>query len=153
MDLLPDFKDLLSALAASNADYLVVGGWAVGFHGEPRYTKDLDLLIGSDPANLVRVAAALATFGAPPSIVEQVRSLRPDEFLFLGTPPARVDILRAVPGVDFAEAHARGERVTWDGVPVSIIGFDDLLASKRAAGREKDERDVRALLRTPRPPR
>ncbi|HEX7602799.1 MAG TPA: hypothetical protein VF316_14385 [Polyangiaceae bacterium] len=48
MDLLPDFKDLLSALAASNADYLVVGGWAVGFHGEPRYTKDLDLLIGPD---------------------------------------------------------------------------------------------------------
>lgn len=154
MDLLPDFKDLLSALAASNADYLVVGGWAVGFHGEPRYTKDLDLLIGSDPANLVRVAAALATFGAPASIVEQVRGLRPDEFLFLGTPPARVDILRAVPGVDFSEAHARCERVTWDGVPVSIIAFDDLLASKRAAGREKDERDVRALLRSrPHPPR
>ena len=154
MDLLPDFKDLFSALAASNADYLVVGGWAVGFHGEPRYTKDLDLLIGSDPENLVRVATALATFGAPPSIVEHVRGLRPDEFLFLGTPPARVDILRAVPGVDFAEAHGRGERVTWDGVLVSIIAFDDLIASKRAAGREKDERDVRALLRSrPRPQR
>ena len=148
MDLLPDFKDLLSALAASSADYLVVGGWAVGFHGEPRYTKDLDLLIGPDPANLLRVATALQTFGAPPGIVEQVRELRPDEFVFLGTPPARVDILRAVPGVDFAEAHARGERVTWDGVPVSIISFDDLIASKVAAGREKDQRDVRALLRT-----
>ena len=147
MDLLPDFKDLLSALADSNADYLVIGGWAVGFHGEPRYTKDLDLLIGADPANLTRVASALQTFGAPPSIVEQVRSLAPDEFLFVGTPPARVDILRSVPGVDFAEAHARREQVSWDGVSVSMIAFDDLVASKRAAGREKDERDVRALLR------
>jgi predicted nucleotidyltransferase len=147
MDLLPDFKDLLSALADSNADYLVIGGWAVGFHGEPRYTKDLDLLIGVDPANLTRVASALETFGAPPGIVEQVRALTPDEFLFVGTPPARVDILRSVPGIDFAEAHARREQVTWDGVSVSIIAFDDLVASKRAAGREKDERDVRALLR------
>lgn len=68
MDLLPDFKDLLSALAASNADYLVVGGWAVGFHGEPRYKKDLDLLIGPDAENVVRVASALATFGAPADI-------------------------------------------------------------------------------------
>jgi hypothetical protein len=147
MDLIPDFRDLLSALAASNADYLVVGGWAVGFHGEPRYTKDLDLLIGLDPANILRVAVALETFGAPPTIVEQVRALKPDEFLFLGTPPARVDILRSVPGVDFAEAHARRDQVTWDGVSVSMIAFDDLLASKKAAGREKDLRDVRALLR------
>ena len=148
MDLLPDFKDLLSALAASSADYLIVGGWAVGFHGEPRYTKDLDLLIGPDAENIPRVAAALAAFGAPRDIVDQLRSLGPEEFLFLGAPPARVDILRAVPGVDFAEAHARRAQVTWDGVPVSIIAFDDLLASKRAAGRAKDERDVAALLRT-----
>ena len=147
MDLLPDFKDLLSALAASNADYLVVGGWAVGFHGEPRYTKDLDLLIGLDPENVVRVARALEAFGAPPTIIEQLRTLGTDEFLFLGTPPARVDILRTVPGVEFAEAHLRREQVAWEGVPVSVISFDDLLASKRAAGREKDERDVRALLR------
>jgi hypothetical protein len=64
-----------------------------------------------------RVATALAAFGAPADNVEQVRALGPDEFLFLGAPPARVDILRAVPGVAFAEAHARREQVTWDGVP------------------------------------
>jgi hypothetical protein len=55
---------------------LRVGGWAVGFHGEPRYTKDLDLLIGVDPANLTRVASALETFGAPPSIVAQDQTRR-----------------------------------------------------------------------------
>jgi predicted nucleotidyltransferase len=148
MDLLPDFRDLLSALAVSNAEYVIVGGWAVGYHAEPRFTKDLDLLIGDDPANLARVAHALETFGAPQSIVEQLRSLGPEEFLFLGAPPARVDILRAVPGVDFGSAYARREVVDWDGVTASVIGREDLIAAKKAAGREKDARDLRLLERT-----
>src|ERR1700683_416601 len=107
MDLLPDFKDLLSALADSRADYLVVGGWAVSFHSQPRFTKDLDLLIGTEEANLARVVDAVRRFGAPPTIVEQLTSLGPDEFLFLGAPPARVDLLRAIPGVAFRAAMSR----------------------------------------------
>jgi len=138
----------LSALAASNAEYLVVGGWAVGFHAEPRFTKDLDLLIGTDPENLRRVADAVRAFGAPSGIVEQLAALGADEFLFLGAPPARVDILRAIPGVEFRSALARGVRADWDGVPAIIISKDDLIASKRAAGRERDLRDVKRLERT-----
>jgi predicted nucleotidyltransferase len=145
MDLLPDFKDLLSALAASSAEYLVVGGWAVGFHSEPRFTKDLDLLIGTDPENLARVVDAVRTFGAPPTILEQLATLDEDEFLFLGTPPARVDFLRTIPGVDFPAAMSRAVRVNWDGVPASILSRDDLIASKRAAGRERDLRDLKSL--------
>jgi predicted nucleotidyltransferase len=147
MDLLPDFKDLLSALADSSADYLVVGGWAVGFHSEPRFTKDLDLLIGTDATNLSRVVDALDRFGAPRTIVAQLANLGPDEFLFLGTPPARVDLLRTIPGVDFRSAMARAVRVDWDGVPASILSREDLIASKRAAGRERDLRDLRTLER------
>ena len=145
MDLLPDFKDLLSALADSSAEYLVVGGWAVGFHTEPPFTKDLDLLIGSDPANLLRVVEAVRRFGAPPTIVQQLASLGPDEFLFLGAPPARVDLLRTIPGVDFSEAISRALRVNWDGVPANIISREDLISSKRAAGRERDMRDLKKL--------
>ncbi len=148
MDLLPDFRDLLSALAGSSAEYLVIGGWAVSFHSEPRFTKDLDILIGTDAGNAARVVEALTRFGAPPHTVEQMQSLGPDEFLFFGAPPARVDLLRSVPGVDFAEAYAARAQTTWDGVPVSIIGRTHLLASKRAAGRERDLRDVRALERS-----
>jgi hypothetical protein len=148
MDLLPDFKDLLSALAASNADYLVVGGWAVGFHGEPRFTKDLDLLIGPEPDNLVRVVDAVRTFGAPPAIIEDLRTLGAEEFLFLGAPPARVDLLRSIPGVDFRDALSRAVRVDWDGVPATIISKQDLIASKRAAGRERDLRDLKRLERS-----
>jgi predicted nucleotidyltransferase len=145
MDLHPDFKDLLSALADTNAEYLVVGGWAVGYHAEPRFTKDLDVFIGPSNENLHSVARALAKFGAPDAIIDALRELGPDEFLFLGAPPVRVDILRRVEGVAFAEAYARRVTVNWDGVPVSMIGFDDLVAAKRAAGRERDKRDLKLL--------
>ena len=88
MDLHPDLMDVLWAFSSSNVDYLVVGGWAVSVHSEPRFTKDLDLLIGSAPDNLERAARALALFGAPETIVAQARSLGPDEFLFFAIPPA-----------------------------------------------------------------
>ncbi|MGA7124518.1 MAG: nucleotidyl transferase AbiEii/AbiGii toxin family protein [Polyangiaceae bacterium] len=145
MDLHPDFKDLLSALADTNAEYLVVGGWAVGYHAEPRFTKDLDLFIGPSKENLDAVARALARFGAPGDIVDTIRGLGPDEFLFLGASPVRIDILRRVDGVVFGDAYARRVTVQWDGVPVSIIAFDDLVASKKAAGRERDRRDLELL--------
>jgi hypothetical protein len=145
MDLHPDFRDLLSALAATNAEYMVVGGWAVGYHAEPRFTKDLDVFIGPSDENLQAVANALAKFGAPPEIIDTLRGLGPDEFLFLGAAPVRVDILRRVDGVSFAEAYARREVALWDDVPVSVIGFDDLVAAKKAAGRERDRRDLKLL--------
>jgi predicted nucleotidyltransferase len=145
MDLHPDFRDLLSALAATNAEYLVVGGWAVGYHAEPRFTKDLDVFIGPSNENLEAVASALAQFGAPVAIVDTLRGLGPDEFLYLGSAPVRVDILRRVDGITFSEAYARRETVEWDGVPVSVIGFDDLVAAKKAAGRERDRRDIKLL--------
>ena len=147
MDLHPDFRDLLSALADTNAEYLVVGGWAVGFHAEPRFTKDLDLFIGPSDANLAAVVAALARFGAPAHLVDALRSLGPEEFLFLGAPPVRIDILRHVTGLTFADAYARRVRVEWDGVPVSVVHFDDLVAAKKAAGRERDARDLVLLER------
>lgn len=147
MDLHPDLMDLLGAFSSSNVEYLVVGGWAVSVHSEPRFTKDLDLLIGTADDNLERAAHALKLFGAPESIVNQARALRPDEFLFFGVPPARVDLLRVIPGVHFEEAFARRVDVDLGGTMVHIVGREDLIASKRAAGREKDLRDLRALER------
>lgn len=91
MDLHPDLMDLLGAFSRSNVEYLVVGGWAVSVHSEPRFTKGLDLLIGTADENLQRAASALQLFGAPASIVAHARSLGPDEFLFFGVPPVRMD--------------------------------------------------------------
>lgn len=138
MDLHPDLTDLLGAFSSSSVEYLVVGGWAVSVHSKPRFTKDLDLLIGPSPDNLERAARALQLFGAPESIVDQARALGPDEFLFFGTPPARVDLLRSIPGVSFEEAFARRLDVEWAGKVVHVIAKEDLIA----AGRERDLRDL-----------
>lgn len=145
MTLHPDLMDLLGAFSSSSVDYLIVGGWAVSVHSEPRFTKDLDLLIGTAQDNLERAARALIQFGAPEAIVSKARSLAPDEFLFFGVPPARVDVLRYIPGVQFDEAFARRVDVTWGDTVVHVISREDLIAAKRAAGREKDLRDLRAL--------
>lgn len=150
MDLHPDLTDRLGAFSSSNVEYLVVGGWAVSVHSEPRFTKDLDLLIGTAPDNLERAVAALTTFGAPDTVVAQARRLAPDEFLFFGAPPARIDLFRSIPGVDFAEAFARRLDVAWGNTTVHVLSKEDLIRAKRAAGREKDLRDLRALERSTR---
>jgi Nucleotidyltransferase of unknown function (DUF6036) len=147
MDLHPDLIDLLTEFASSGVEYLIVGGWAVGVHSEPRYTKDLDLLIGPSPENLARVVAALQRYGAPPGLVEQVNTMNAGEFVFFGVPPARVDLLREIPGVDFGQAWGRRKTVPWQGVHVHVIGLEDLLQAKRAAGRPKDLDDVKLLER------
>lgn len=147
MALHPDFRDLLSAFAREQVKYLLIGGYAVSFHGRPRFTKDIDLWVGGDAENLARVHAALALFGAPPSVLRDLAALGPDEILYMGKPPVRVDILRSIPGAEFDAAFARRVETEWDGVPVLVIDLDDLIAAKRAAGREQDRLDVVALER------
>jgi hypothetical protein len=114
----------------------------VGVHAEPRFTQDLDIFVGTNDENLLRVVRAFERFGAPAHIVEALRTLGADEFLFLGVPPARVDVLRTIPGVEFEAAYARKLRVEWDGLVADVIGREDLLAANRAAGREKDLRII-----------
>lgn len=145
MDLHPDLMDLLTAFESSNVEYLVIGGWAVSFHSEPRFTKDLDLFIGEDDSNLVRVIKALGEFGVPESILEKARGMAPDEFLFFGVAPVRVDLLRRIPGASFAESYAHRVEADWRGTRVNIMARDDLIRAKRAAARPRDLADVRAL--------
>jgi predicted nucleotidyltransferase len=145
MSLHSDFKDLLSAFADERVEYLLVGGYAVGYHGRPRFTKDIDLWVGEEPSNLERVYRALATFGAPEAVLAQLGDLGPEEILYLGAPPLRVDIFKRIPGVEFTAAYADRVEATWDGTPVSIISLTDLIAAKRASGREQDLIDIREL--------
>jgi hypothetical protein len=145
MDLHPDLIDRLMEFASFGVEYLVVGGWAVGIHAEPRYTKDLDILIGTSPENLARVIEAMEAYGAPPALVAEVRTMTSEDFVFFGVPPARVDLLRTVPGVDFERAWSNRTTIEWHGVSVHVIGFDELCDAKRAAGRPKDLADLRML--------
>lgn len=145
MDLSPDLIDLLTEFENCGAEYLVVGGWAVSTHAKPRYTKDLDLWIGTSPKNLAKVVRALAGFGAPDGLVEQAAGLAVEEFLFFGTPPARIDLLRSIPGAVFEDSWSRRCRAAWGAITVNVIALDDLIVAKRAAGRPQDQDDVKLL--------
>jgi hypothetical protein len=140
-----DYKDLLSAFHAHGVRYLVVGGYAVIFHAQPRFTKDIDLFIKADPANAQATFAALATFGAP------LEGIRPDEFadrgnfFRFGRDPRGFDILPDLPGVDFDAAWERRVEGVIDaatGLKAFFISKDDLIAAKLASGRTRDLADV-----------
>ena len=90
MDLFPDFKDLLAAFAASGVRYLLIGGYAVIFHGRPRATKDMDLLVSLDDANRERLVDALSAFGASPTVIGAARSMTVDDIVYFGVSPLRV---------------------------------------------------------------
>ena len=141
-----DFKELLSAFNAGQVRYLIVGGYAVSYHAQPRATKDLDILIGADAENSKAVYAALAKFGAPIEGLSARDFAEPDNFFRMGTPPVMVDIMPKISGVEFEEAWSRRVDVQIDdGLSVPFISRHDLLIAKLAAGRAQDLIDVDAL--------
>ena len=143
-----DFKDLLSAFHAHGVKYLVVGGYAVSFHAQPRATKDIDLFIKADAANAEATYAALAAFGAPTENIAVADLANPDQFIRFGREPLAVDILPAIDGVNFDAAWSRRIESVIDvrsGLKAFFISRDDLIASKLAAGRMRDLADVEEI--------
>ena len=147
MNLYPDFKELLAEFARDAVDVVLVGGYAVAFHGRPRATKDIDLVLEGSDANLERAARALERFGAPPVVVDGVRRQAPTDVVFMGQPPLRVDFLRTIDGVDAEGLFARAVTGEIDGVPVRVISMDDLIANKQSVARPQDLNDVEFLER------
>jgi len=154
MDRVPtDFKELLECFNAHGVEYLVVGGYALAFHGAPRATGDIDLLVKPDLTNAGRVLAALGDFGFASLNLEPHELAVPDQVVQLGVPPVRVDIITSLSGVAWQEAWDSKQEGTIAGVPVLFIGRDAYIANKRAAGRLKDLADIEALGALPQPPR
>lgn len=145
-----DFQELLVALADEGADFAVVGGFAVAFHGHVRATKDLDVLVRASPTNAARVYAALAAFGAPLAAFEvSVQDfVEYDGVLQIGVPPFRIDILNRIAGVGFDEAIGDGAAFDLDGRRVPVIGLDALIKNKRAVARPQDLVDADILARS-----
>ena len=141
-----DFKDLLSAFNAANVRYLIVGGYAVSLHAQPRATKDLDVLISADAENSRAVFSALTKFGAPLAGLSAKDFMDPGNFFRMGTPPVMVDIMPKISGVEFDDAWQRRVEVAIDdALTVPFISRADLLAAKISAGRAQDLADVVAL--------
>lgn len=147
IDLPQDFRDLLIALHDSGAEFVVLGGYAVAFHGHPRATKDLDVLVKADAANASRVYRALASFGAPLQSfdVAEADFATYEGVLQIGLPPRRIDILNRATGIGFDDAVLAGESFQLEGRRIPVIGLQALLRNKRAAAREQDLADVKAL--------
>ena len=140
-----DFVEMLAALSAAGADFLVVGAYALAAHGRPRATGDLDLLVRATPANARRVWAALQTFGAPLDDLTLDDLTSSDLVYQIGVAPTRIDLLTGLTGVGFDEAWASRVTLTLEGVQVPIIGRDALIRNKRALGRPRDLADVAEL--------
>lgn len=143
-----DFCDLLLELADAGAEFVLLGGHAVAFHGHPRATKDMDVLIRASASNAERVYRALAAFGAPLEAfqVGAADFATYEGVLQIGLPPRRVDILNRADGITFDEAIAEGTGFTLEGRTIPVIGRAALIKNKRAAGRAQDIADVEALV-------
>ncbi len=140
-----DYRDLLAALNGTGARYLVVGGYAIALHAEPRFTRDFDVWVEPSPANAAHVWTALAAFGAPLSELT-VNDLASDGLIFqIGVAPCRIDILTSVDGLTFAEAWPNRVQDRYGDQPAQFIGFEDLIRNKRASGRAQDLADVELL--------
>jgi len=145
MTLGPDFKEFVRLLNENEVRYLVVGGYAVAFHGHPRYTKDIDIWIEADQANADRALRVLDEFGFGSVGLTPQDFLQARRIIQLGRPPNRIDLLTSLKGVDFEPCHKVRETTEVEGVPVQFIGLDCLKTDKLAVGRHQDLADLENL--------
>jgi len=141
----PDFVDLLRAFAAADVRYLVVGAYALGLHGRPRATGDLDVWVDATPENAARVMRALAAFGAPLDTVTADDFSREGITFQIGLPPLRIDILTRLTGLSFTEAWPERVRGPLGDIEADFIGREAFIRNKRATGRLKDLADIEGL--------
>jgi predicted nucleotidyltransferase len=137
-----DFREFLRLLNANRVEYLVVGGYAVGLHGYPRATVDLDIWIHAAPENADRVLASVRAFGFDLPALESALFVKPDSIVRFGVPPFRIEVMTSIDGVAFTPCRERAVMFEIDGLEVPVIALDDLKVNKRAAGRHQDLADL-----------
>lgn len=131
-------------LNSNGVEYMLVGGYAVIYYGYMRTTGDMDVWIAVDPANAQRITDAVKQFGFQ-SGISSVTFMQMGKMFRMGMPPARIELLTKVSGIDFADAYPRSIDATMDGIEVKVISLADLKANKRASGRAKDQADLANL--------
>ncbi len=137
-----DFKEFLRSLNAHRVEYLLVGGYAVGLHGYPRATIDLDIWVRATADNAGRVLDALRAFGFDLPALQPQLFIDPDSIVRFGVPPFRIELMTSIDGVRYDDCQARAQLMALDDVPVPVISLEDLKVNKRAAGRHKDLADL-----------
>jgi len=145
MEVQQDFKELLKLFNAHKVEYVIVGGYALAFHGSPRYTGDIDILVKPGEENGQRVLEALEKFGFGSIGIEKSDFMCQNKVVQLGVPPVRIDIITSISGVSLVEAFAGALEGKYGDIPVLYIGRDQFISNKRAIGRLKDLSDLEAL--------
>lgn len=140
-----DFREFVESLNSNKVKYLILGGYAIAFHGHPRYTKDLDVWLEMSEENASNVMKALDEFGFGGLAVSKEDFLHEGMVVQLGYPPNRIDLINSPDGVDFAECYASRIEIDIDGLKVSIIDLENLKKNKKASGRLQDLADLEKL--------
>ncbi len=145
MEVQQDFKDLLALFNAHKVDYIIVGAHALAYHGAPRYTGDMDILVRPDSENAQRILRALDEFGFGSLGLKDEDFTTPDRVVQLGVAPVRVDIVTSITGVSWKDAAGGRRQGTYGDLQVYYIGKRQLILNKHALGRKKDLADLEAI--------
>ena len=140
-----DFKEFIESLNGNDVKYLVIGGFAVAFHGHPRYTKDLDIWVNSTNSNVKKLLKALNDFGFGSLGLTLEDFLNPENVIQLGCPPNRIDLVTEINGVNFELCYVQKVETQIDGLKVNFIDLKNLKKNKRATGRTQDLADLENL--------
>jgi hypothetical protein len=145
MDLAPDFDEFIGSLIAHGVEFVIVGAYALAFHGAPRFTGDIDVLVRPTAGNAVRLLAAIESFGFPPDALRAEDVVDGRRMIEMGVEPVQIHVMSAISGVSWDEAWADHVVGPCGSRPAPYLGRDTLLRNKRAAGRPKDLADIDAL--------
>jgi len=141
----PDFKEFLKLLKGYNIRYLLIGGYAVGYHGYPRATNDMDIWVPLDPVTAEKITAALIEFGFDTPQLSKELFLKEGSIVRMGNAPVRIEIFTAIPGLNFEESFCQRVVDEVDGTEVNIISLEQLKINKKTSGRHKDLDDLENL--------
>ena len=141
-----DFKEFLQLLNSHKVEYLLIGGYAVGYYGYPRVTGDIDIWIAINSNNAEKISLAIKNFGFTVETDIAQNFLQENKIVRMGNPPMRIEILTTISGVSFEECYQLKNIVEIDGIKVSIISLKHLIENKKASGRHKDLNDIENLL-------
>jgi hypothetical protein len=138
-----DFKEFIQCLNLNNVKYLLIGGWAVGLHGHPRATKDIDFLIFNDDDNLKNLEKAFSSFGAPPLDIDYLR--KKGNVIRFGVSPIQIDIINDADGIDIEDCYLRKQIIVVENIEIPLISKTDLIKNKKSTGRQADLADIEKL--------
>jgi len=140
-----DYKEMLQCLLEENVKFLLIGAYALGAHGFPRATKDIDFFVWATPENAANLMKALTKFGAPMHEVSESDFSSEGIVFQIGNSPRRIDITTRIDGITFEQAYANRKHIVVENVEVPVISLDDLITNKRASGRTQDLADIERL--------